>query len=140
MYYFEISFCIKVFVKGVSATSPSGHVWIQIQNPDKTTIMRTVTAGRSGVWCLDSTAKLWLRQGITTTFPEGTSWLHVADNVKNVSSGDREDLWAVLDNYKGVGGVIVRRRGISPSNPGGEDWEICIGGGWKQVSTRGWSK
>ena len=84
----------------------------------------------------------WHTQGATnnTGFPEGTAWLHVADNVKQVTAGDREDMWAVLDNYKGVGGVIARRRGVSPASPGGDDWEICVGGGWKHLCIRGWTK
>jgi len=115
-------------------------VWIQLQNPDKATFFKSVSAGRSGVWAIDSSGKLWVRLGIQVQFPEGTSWAPVSDNIKSVSAGDRTDLWAVLENQHGVGGVIVRRRGISPATPSGEDWETCIGGGWKHVSIRGWTK
>jgi len=127
---------------GISESSPTGHIWIQIENPDKQTVFRSISAGRCGVWVLDVSSRLWLRQGATnnTGFPEGTAWLHVADNVKQVTAGDREDMWAVLDNYKGVGGVIARRRGVSPASPGGDDWEICVGGGWKHLCIRGWTK
>ena len=131
----------RVFLRhGITDVSPTGLVWIQLQNPDKYTVFRSVSAGRSGVWAVDSGGKLWLRQGIQAHFPEGTSWTAVADNVRSVSAGDRQDLWAVLETQHGVGGVVVRRRGITPATPAGEDWETCIGGGWKQISIRGWTK
>jgi len=131
----------RVFLRqGITEISPTGQVWIQLQNPDKATFFKSVSAGRSGVWAIDSSGKLWVRLGIQVQFPEGTSWAPVSDNIKSVSAGDRSDLWAVLENQHGVGGVIVRRRGISPATPSGEDWETCIGGGWKHVSIRGWTK
>ena len=36
-----------------------------------------------------------------------------------------------------VNGVIVRRSGITSSNPMGVGWEVVIGGGWKDLSIRG---
>ena len=33
--------------------------------------------------------------------------------------------------------VICRRGGMTPSCPGGQDWEPALGGGWKQVTARG---
>ncbi len=56
---------------------------------------------------------------------------------RSVSAGEVGDLWAVLDCYEGVGGVVVRRRGINPASPGGDEWEPCVGGGWKQITVRG---
>jgi hypothetical protein len=56
---------------------------------------------------------------------------------RSVSAGAVGDLWAVVDNYQGVGGVVVRRRAITPACPGGEDWEPGLGGGWKQITVRG---
>ena len=63
---------------------------------------------------------------------------HVSDSdsmqgVRTVSSSTR-GLWAVLEEG---GGVLARRAGVTPSNPGGEDWEPALGGGWKYVSVRG---
>jgi hypothetical protein len=62
---------------------------------------------------------------------------YLDNNCRSVSAGEVGDLWAVLDSYEGVGGVVVRRRGINPASPGGDEWEPCVGGGWKQITVRG---
>ena len=57
-----------------------------------------------------------------------------------MSTGDTGDIWGVVDIEGGVQGVVARRGGVTPSNPGGEEWEVGIGGGWKHISTRAWIK
>ena len=50
--------------ESITELSTTGLTWIQIQNPDKATFFKSVSVGRSGVWALDTSGKLWLRQGI----------------------------------------------------------------------------
>ena len=126
--------------QGVTEGSPAGQVWIQLSNPDITTRFRSVEGGRAGLWAVDTTGKLWVRRGVSVQFPEGTCWGEVCSNVRSVSCGDTGDLWAVVDEVSGVNGVVARRGGVTPSNPGGEEWEIAIGGGWKHLTVRGWVK
>jgi len=126
--------------QGVTDSCPSGQLWVQLSNPDQTIKYRSVEAGRSGLWAVDTGGKLWLRKGISIQYPEGTSWLLVCSSVRSISCGDAGDLWAVVDDINGVSGVLARRGGITPCNPGGEDWEVGIGGGWKHLSVRGWVK
>jgi len=126
--------------QGVAESSPAGHVWIQLNNPDTTTQFRSVEGGRAGLWAVDTAGKLWVRRGLSVQFPEGTCWGQVCSNVRSVSCGDTGDLWAVVDEVNGVSGVLARRGGVTPSNPGGEEWEVAIGGGWKHLSVRGWVK
>jgi len=126
--------------QGVAEGSPAGQVWIQLSNPDPATKFRCVEGGRAGLWAVDTSCKLWIRRGLSVQFPEGTCWGHVCSNVRSVSCGDTGDLWAVVDECNGVNGVLARRGGVTPSNPGGEEWEVAIGGGWKHLSVRGWVK
>ena len=76
------------------------QVWIQVPKADRHEAgLKSVTRGRSGLWAVDGAGKLWLRRGIQPQFPEGTSWLHVASDVRSLSAGEgTADLWAVLDN------------------------------------------
>ena len=85
--------------------------------------------------------KLWLRAGRAPQYPEGTSWLSVCGGVRSLSLGHgTPDLWAVLEEVEGVSGVLARRSGVTPASPAGQDWDVCIGGGWKQVTIRAWTK
>ena len=126
--------------QGVADSSPAGQVWVQLSNPDCNTRFRCVEGGRAGLWAVDTSAKLWIRRGVSVQFPEGTSWGLVCPNVRSVSCGDTGDLWAVVDECNGVNGVLARRGGVTPSNPGGEEWDYAVGGGWKHLSVRGWVK
>ena len=118
--------------QGVSASCPSGQAWLQLASPDSSTRMRSVEAGTAGIFAVDTSNKLWVRRGVSPQFPEGVNWSPVCGGVRSVSVGGRGDLWAVLDEVQGGSGVLARR-----SVNGGEEWELCIGGGWKQVSVRG---
>ena len=110
--------------------------------------------GPNRVWALDSINRLYLRQEVTSVFPEGTSWLLVASSgqVRSISAHANE-LWAVLDSVSpgsavvsglvtalaggggGSGGtvvgnargVLVRRSGVTPNEPKGTGWDIAIG-------------
>ena len=123
--------------QGVSRQCPSGQCWVQLASPGSVRF-RSVECGRSGLWAVDTDNKLWLRQGVSAQYPEGVSWSAVCDSVRSVSSGDNGELWGVLD--MGGGGVVARRAGVTPSQPGGSDWEIGVGAGWKHVTTRAWVK
>ena len=127
--------------QGVSLSCPAGQTWLQLSSPDSTTRLRSVEAGKAGIFALDVTNKLWLRAGRSPQYPEGTSWVAVCGGVRSVSLGHSlGNLWAVLEEVGGVSGVLARRSGITPACQAGDDWDICIGGGWKQVTVRAWTK
>ena len=118
-------------------------------------ISRSISVGGPNrVWALDSVNRLYLRQEVTSVFPEGTSWLQVASSgqVRSISAHANE-LWAVLDSVSpgsavvsglvtvlaggsssGGGaivgnarGVLVRRSGVTPNDAKGMGWDIAIG-------------
>ena len=124
--------------QGVSRQCPSGQGWVQLASPSSGVRLRSVECGRSGLWAVDTNNKLWLRQSVSAQYPEGVGWAAVCEDVRSVSTGDNGDLWAVLDT--GGGGVVARRAGVTPSTPGGSDWEVGVGTGWKHVSSRAWVK
>ena len=131
-----VSGCGQVYWRqGVSASCPAGQTWVQLASPDSATRMRSVEAGRAGILAVDQTNKLWVRRGVSPQFPEGTSWSQVCGGVRSVSAGDTGHVWAVLDEVEGRSGVLAARSGTA-----GEDWQLCIGGGWKYVTVRGWTK
>ena len=130
-----------VWRQGVSLSCPAGQAWVQLPSPDSTTRLKSIEAGRAGVFALDVNNKLWLRAGRAPQYPEGTSWLAVCGGVRSLSLGHgTPDLWAVLEEVEGVSGVLARRSGVTPASPAGQDWDVCIGGGWKQVTIRAWTK
>lgn len=50
-----------------------------------------LTTGRA----LLSTGNLWHRQGIAPGYPQGSSWGHVSNNVRRVSTGPLDQVWGL---------------------------------------------
>ena len=102
--------------QGVTSSCVTGQAWIQVSNGEHSVRFRSVEAGRAGLLAVSTDHRLWLRTGVSAQCPEGVSWSVVSEDVRSVSTGDNGDIWAVLDT--GSGGVVVRRSGVTPSNPG----------------------
>lgn len=138
---------------GVNEASPMGQFWLQVHRPqtfgtDAKNGLKTISVGGVHlVWALDGCGRLFLRQEVTKVFPEGTNWLHVANDIKSISASNNE-LWAVLESASSstvVGGlvtalvgvntsavmslkgVLARRSGVTPNNPMGTGWDIAAG-------------
>lgn len=69
---------------------------------------------------------LWYRQGITPSYPQGSSWEHISNNVRKVSVGPLDQVSAVwsmnqiyLIVYKGSG------LGFSPVSRCGQPGQLC---------------
>lgn len=37
--------------------------------------------------CISRAGNLWYRQGVTPSYPQGSSWEHISNNVRKVSVG-----------------------------------------------------
>lgn len=45
------------------------------------------------LWAPLSPGNLWYRQGVTPSYPQGSSWEHVSNNVCRVSVGPLDQVW-----------------------------------------------
>ena len=121
---------------------------VQVQlNPQRIWIFK----GDSGhyksliqVWAVDVKDNLYTRSGISERCPEGHSWICVCQNVKQVSVGPVDQVWAIIDNVPSkngqIKGVVARRVGIPPDNPKEGSWDCGPGGGFHHICTRAWLK
>lgn len=87
-----------------------------------------------------SAGNLWYRQGITPSYPQGSSWEHVSNNVLRVSVGPLDQVWVIADKVQGSRslsrGTVCHRTGVQPLEPKGQGWDYGIGGGWDYISIR----
>lgn len=123
----------------VSSKNLMGSLWFHIEAPQYP--LCKISAGKTSVFAIDENKNLWYRQEIVPIFPEGTSWKLVCSNVKTVSVGPDDQVWAVLESaeteHGNVFGVICQRDGITETNKIGTGWKLGIGGGWHYISARG---
>ncbi|EMP30644.1 Tectonin beta-propeller repeat-containing protein 1 [Chelonia mydas] len=84
---------------------------------------------------------LWYRQGITPSYPQGSSWDHVSNNIRKVSVGPLDQVWVIADKVQGSHslscGTVCHRTGVQPLEPKGLSWDYGIGGGWEHITVRG---
>lgn len=87
-----------------------------------------------------SAGNLWYRAGITPSYPQGSSWEHVSNNVRRVSVGPLDQVWVIADKVQGSHslsrGTVCHRTGVQPHEPRGQGWDYGIGGGWDHISVR----
>lgn len=92
------------------------------------------------MYTLDENGNLWYRQGITPSYPQGSSWEHVSNNVRRVSVGPLDQVWVIADKVQGSHslsrGTVCHRTGVQPHEPKGQGWDYGIGGGWDHISIR----
>ncbi|KAJ6659782.1 hypothetical protein lerEdw1_018498 [Lerista edwardsae] len=91
--------------------------------------------------CCSFLGNLWYRQGITPSYPQGSSWEHISNNVRKVSVGPLDQVWVIADKVQGSHslscGTVCHRTGVQPMEPKGLSWDYGIGGGWEHVTVRG---
>lgn len=56
------------------------------------------------LWALLSPGNLWYRQGVTPSYPQGSSWEHVSNNVCRVSVGPLDQVWVLRVGGPGAEG------------------------------------
>ncbi|GIX90370.1 tectonin beta-propeller repeat-containing protein 1 [Caerostris extrusa] len=126
---------------GVSASIPTGQYWCHIEPPQVGCPLRQISAGKTRVFAVDESNRLWSRQEIVPIFKEGTHWKLVSEDVKQVSVGPTDQVWCIKNNFitsSGViSGVVCHRTGISEENDCGAGWDQGIGGCWTHVTVRG---
>ncbi|XP_035211237.1 tectonin beta-propeller repeat-containing protein 1-like isoform X2 [Stegodyphus dumicola] len=126
---------------GITSSKPTGQYWCHVEPPQVGSPLRQISAGRTRVFAVDESCRLWSRQEIVPIFKEGTHWKWVSDDVKQVSVGPMDQVWCIKNNFvtlSGViSGVVCKRCGITEENPCGTDWEQGIGGCWNHVTIRG---
>ncbi|XP_067143428.1 tectonin beta-propeller repeat-containing protein 1 isoform X2 [Centruroides vittatus] len=123
----------------VSSKNPTGSLWFHVEAPQHP--LCQISVGKTSVFATDESKNLWYRQEIVPVFPEGTSWKLVCSNVRMVSVGPDDQVWAVLETIEteqgSISGVICQREGVTEANKIGTGWTLGIGGGWQYVSARG---
>ncbi|OCT64194.1 hypothetical protein XELAEV_18045294mg [Xenopus laevis] len=139
---------------GVTKQSPSGSSWLHV-GTDQPFISISV-GGCLQVWAIarDGSAfyrgsvspaqpagNLWLRHGITPTYPQGTTWEHMSNNIRKVSVGPFDQVWVIADKVQGSHslscGTVCHRLGVQPMQLKGHSWDYGIGGGWEHLTVRG---
>ncbi|XP_077979887.1 tectonin beta-propeller repeat-containing protein 1-like [Glandiceps talaboti] len=119
----------------VNPQNIAGDCWFHVPPPHVS--LRQVSAGGSAVYAVDIHNGLWYRKDITLTFPEGTRWIHVCNNIQKVSVGPKDQVWVLAEKVGGSHGVVCQRKGITPQRPTGNSWDLGIGGGWSHICIRG---
>uniref|UniRef100_H3D323 Tectonin beta-propeller repeat-containing protein 1 n=1 Tax=Tetraodon nigroviridis TaxID=99883 RepID=H3D323_TETNG len=130
-----------VFYRGsVSQQNPAGECWYHIPAPPRQTL-RQLSVGRTSVFAVDDNGNLWYRQGLAPSYPQGSSWELISNNVAKVSVGPLDQVWIVAESVAGfpseAPGAICHRLGVGPMQPRGQSWDCGIGGGWEHISVRG---
>ncbi|XP_062308052.1 tectonin beta-propeller repeat-containing protein 1 isoform X2 [Osmerus eperlanus] len=130
-----------VFYRGsVSAQNPAGECWYHIPSPAKQAL-KQLSVGRTSVYAVDENSNLWYRQGLTPSYPQGSAWELISNNVTKVSVGPLDQVWIIADRVPGFPseppGTVCHRLGVGPMQPKGQSWDYGIGGGWEHISVRG---
>uniref|UniRef100_A0A672KVJ6 Tectonin beta-propeller repeat-containing protein 1 n=1 Tax=Sinocyclocheilus grahami TaxID=75366 RepID=A0A672KVJ6_SINGR len=124
----------------VSAQNPAGDCWYHIPSPTGQKL-KQVSVGRTSVYTVDENGNLWYRHGVTPSYPQGSSWEHISNNVRKVSVGPLDQVWIIADKVQGSHslscGTVCRRLGLLPMEPKGHSWDYGIGGGWDHITVRG---
>ncbi|KAM8889643.1 tectonin beta-propeller repeat-containing protein 1 [Synchiropus picturatus] len=78
-------------------------------------------AGQLSLWAVTLQGKVWFREGICHTVPEGKSWeeMEVPREVVQISCGSKDLVWAVLWE-----GQLIVRKGIGRGCPQGTSWDV----------------
>lgn len=128
---------------GITSEKPYGVSWQPLESPSGVTF-KQISAGKCGVWVLDSNGRLAVRKEISTTFPEGSHWQILVNiptdpphyegcvGFKSVSVGD---VVMAASNS----GYICFRVGITDCNPAGTGWNLGIPGNWQSVTVNSFS-
>uniref|UniRef100_A0A4W3H8R3 Tectonin beta-propeller repeat-containing protein 1 n=1 Tax=Callorhinchus milii TaxID=7868 RepID=A0A4W3H8R3_CALMI len=131
------------FYRGsVSSQNPAGDCWYHMPPPAKQKL-KQVSVGQMSVFTVDDNGNLWYRQGIAPSYPQGSSWEYVSNNVRKVSVGPLDQVWITADKVQGSHslscGTVCHRTGVQPLEPMGHSWDYGIGGGWDHITVRGTS-
>ncbi|KAM6913664.1 tectonin beta-propeller repeat-containing protein 1 isoform 2-T2 [Lycodopsis pacificus] len=130
-----------VFYRGsVSPQNPAGECWYHIPSPPRQTL-RQLSVGRTSVFAVDENSNLWIRQGLTPSYPQGSAWELISNNVTKVSVGPLDQVWTIAEGVPcfpaETPGAVCHRLGVGPMQPKGQSWDYGIGGGWEHISVRG---
>uniref|UniRef100_A0A8C9JIU2 Tectonin beta-propeller repeat containing 1 n=1 Tax=Panthera tigris altaica TaxID=74533 RepID=A0A8C9JIU2_PANTA len=144
----KIELWTKVRLGSVSQLHPesdlalaAGDCWYHIPSPPKQRL-KQVSVGQTSVYALDENGNLWYRQGVTPSYPQGSSWEHVSNNVRQVSVGPLDQVWVIANKVQGSHslsrGTVCHRTGVQPREPKGKAGLGLRGhtGGWDHISVR----
>uniref|UniRef100_A0A8B9HVQ1 Tectonin beta-propeller repeat-containing protein 1 n=1 Tax=Astyanax mexicanus TaxID=7994 RepID=A0A8B9HVQ1_ASTMX len=108
----------------------TGDCWYHIPSPNRQKL-KQVSVGRTSVYTVDENGNLWYRQGLTPSYPQGSSWEHISNNVRKVSVGPLDQVWIIADKVQGSHslscGTVCHRLGVQPMEPKGQSWDYGIG-------------
>uniref|UniRef100_A0ABM0LVI4 Tectonin beta-propeller repeat-containing protein 1 n=1 Tax=Saccoglossus kowalevskii TaxID=10224 RepID=A0ABM0LVI4_SACKO len=110
---------------GINPNNVPGDCWFHISPPHVP--LKQLSAGKTSVFAVDINDGLWFRKDITRTFPEGTTWIHICNNVFKVSVGPQNQVWILAAKVDASRKTVCRRLGVSSDNPKGTTWDLGIG-------------
>ncbi|CAB1342371.1 unnamed protein product [Coregonus sp. 'balchen'] len=125
---------------GVTPQNPAGSSWLHVGTDQP---FKSISIGgghqvwaiardravfyRGSVSASNPAGNLWYRQGLTPSYPQGSAWELISNNVTKVSVGPLDQVWVIADWVPGcpselsVHGAVCHR----------------LGGGWEHISVRG---
>ena len=56
---------------------------------------------------------VWIREGASWDYPEGTSWTRLASGIIDISVDADSNVWVVLESVNGQSGVVAQLRNKS---------------------------
>uniref|UniRef100_A0A8C9ZYR3 Tectonin beta-propeller repeat-containing protein 1 n=1 Tax=Sander lucioperca TaxID=283035 RepID=A0A8C9ZYR3_SANLU len=119
---------------------PLSFLWMKTVSSSKHHIFTLLEPDSSKPFILHI-GNLWYRQGLTPSYPQGSAWELISNNVTKVSVGPLDQVWTIADGVPGfpaeISGAVCHRLGVGPMQPKGQSWDYGVGGGWEHISVRG---
>lgn len=117
---------------GISRNKLEGISWFYVEPPRSKSKgsfcpLEQISVGKLSVFAIDKNKQLWIREKIVPTFPEGTEWVKVSDDVYKVSANCNDDYCAVSVRAKKrdkKSRVLAIRDKVSEENKIGCHWKL----------------
>lgn len=87
---------------------------------------KQLSVGNETVWSISNDNILYFRENITKSFPEGTTWLKVNNEMKYVTVNSKNEVYAITCGDCEEPSIVVFREGITAQNKLGLKWTKII--------------
>jgi hypothetical protein len=120
---------------GVWAIDELNHVYYQRYDsswmliPEDVIKMKQLDVGRN-IWAVDTESYIYIRDGISSNYPTGSSWKRIDNHLIHVTSTLNYNVWGISPMYD-----VFYRTNASSLNPTGSHWIKAVG--WlSQISAK----
>lgn len=126
----------------ITTNDPLGTSWETVDAPKGVTL-KMVSVGKCGVWALDTSGRLSVRQEVSSFLPRGSHWQTLALDSNSAACGEGDaplpttplaipacgyrhvysgdHVWVIS-----VTGKLLYRLNVSPASPTGTGWATCL--------------